>query len=108
MTSGIDPDDLAEVLQEAMRLVAKKKKQPKKDDKRRTKKIPQFDSLEGWEKHYRNARRVCPHCLTSKLTVKDFGARPIRGIYYVHSWCRECRATTNYNARPRKYHTRNS
>jgi hypothetical protein len=111
MTSGIDPADLAELLKEAVRLVERKKKKaaPKKKKKSNAgakPSLPQFATLEEWERHYKGKKKVCPNDGLTKDMVKDFGARAIRGVYYVHSWCRACRATTNYNARPRKYRTR--
>lgn len=119
MTSGIDPDDLAEAMQVALKMVLKKKgkkapepRKPKKiaaeyDPSRQARK-PQTTTLEDWEKTWKGKSKKCPKCGKTKDMVTEFGAKPQRGVYYVQSWCRTCRATMNYNNKPRKYQTRNS
>ena len=47
--------------------------------------------------------KECPHCGKVKNVGRDFGIRYSRGIPGPHSWCRQCRANTNYRALPRKY-----
>lgn len=34
--------------------------------------------------------------------IPDFGVREVRGVQLKQSWCVNCRAKTNYHARPRK------
>jgi hypothetical protein len=47
-------------------------------------------------------RKMCPQCGKSKFVEPDFGVRPVRDTFRAQSWCRNCRATTNYHARPRR------
>jgi hypothetical protein len=54
------------------------------------------------------AVKPCPHCSRPNLTVgSDFGTTIKRGVEVIQSWCRRCRAETNYNGRPRKNRTKN-
>jgi hypothetical protein len=113
----LPPEELAEILKEAEKIAKRKKKvkavKPKKKapaeyDSSKQARKPQFSTLKEWETFWEGKRRECPKCGKSKLMVEEFSAKPMRGVYYVQSWCRTCRATTNYNNRPRKYQTRNS
>jgi hypothetical protein len=47
----------------------------------------------------------CPHCEKYK-PLSEFGPRRDRGEIKRQSWCKTCRATTNYHALPRKYRKR--
>ena len=47
--------------------------------------------------------KFCPHCEETKDIVKEFGLVDRRGIVGPAGWCKNCRSTTNYRARDRKY-----
>jgi hypothetical protein len=53
----------------------------------------------------RNKFSTCPQCGHTGPIGTDFGVRVHRGILRKQSWCADCRAKTNYHARPRKYQT---
>ncbi len=54
---------------------------------------------------YEGKTKICPLCEKTKLIIPDFGLKKesVRGTVYVQSWCRECRAGTNYHNRDRVY-----
>lgn len=49
--------------------------------------------------------RTCPKCGHKGKVSSDFGTKTIRGKESPQSWCRSCRSSTNYHARPRQYKT---
>lgn len=49
-------------------------------------------------------KRTCPRCGRTGKVATDFGTKTgRRGNVTAQSWCRRCRAQTNYHARPRTY-----
>ncbi|AGC43236.1 hypothetical protein MYSTI_01905 [Myxococcus stipitatus DSM 14675] len=48
-------------------------------------------------------RRTCTNCDHEGPVDPDFGLRSSRGKPLPQSWCVNCRANTNYRAKPRKY-----
>lgn len=66
---------------------------------------------EKWKTEFRR----CPSCKKRKVvwnggdaSVEEIGVRRLRGVQHVQSWCRKCRAGTNYHNRPRKNHSVNN
>lgn len=45
--------------------------------------------------------RTCPKCGRVGKVDPDFGVKMYRGEPHPQSWCKDCRAGTNYHARPR-------
>lgn len=52
---------------------------------------------------WRTCPRKCPKCGFEGFVIPDFGVRIKNGIEKKQSWCKTCRAGTNYHAQPRKY-----
>lgn len=46
--------------------------------------------------------KTCPHCGKTKNVGRDFGTVIRRGNEDAAGWCRACRSSTNYHAKPRK------
>lgn len=46
--------------------------------------------------------KTCPHCGETKNVGRDFGTVIRRGKEDAAGWCRACRSSTNYHAKPRK------
>ena len=59
-------------------------------------------------KDWSKETHTCPNCGETKPVLPDFGVKVVRGKERKHSWCRRCRATTNYYQAKRKYKTRSS
>ena len=47
------------------------------------------------------SEKFCPHCATVK-PIREYGVRVVRGVIQIQSWCKRCRATTNYHNKPRR------
>jgi hypothetical protein len=58
------------------------------------------------ETDWTKVTKPCPHCHEVKAIVPGFGLVPKRGVIKPQSWCKDCRAGTNYNKMPRTYKTR--
>lgn len=52
---------------------------------------------------WKDETKVCPACGKKKKIDPDFGVVIARGLQKPQSWCRQCRASTNYYNQPRKY-----
>lgn len=48
-------------------------------------------------------KHTCPKCSHTGPVDPDFGVKLVRGIARSQSWCKNCRATTNYYGKARKY-----
>jgi len=59
---------------------------------------PRVEPSPKWD----GVKKKCPHCTKTKLVNPDFGVVIRRGIEGPASWCKACRAATNYRALPRK------
>jgi hypothetical protein len=59
-------------------------------------------------KDWTKIQAVCPHCGKTKFVLPDFGVRNdrVRKRESRQPWCKQCRATTNYYKKPRKYKRR--
>lgn len=55
---------------------------------------------EGKETDWSKVFHTCPKCGKHSDVESAFGIRPTRAGPKRQSWCRECRATNNYHAKP--------
>lgn len=51
--------------------------------------------------------KLCPKCGETKKVDPDFGTVNKRGVIRAQSWCKHCRATTNYYDSPRVNDSKN-
>lgn len=59
---------------------------------------PKKQPVADWTKE----RRTCPKCGHEGPVDPDFGVKVRRGLVHAQSWCKKCRASTNYYHRPRR------
>jgi hypothetical protein len=55
---------------------------------------------------WKKMERTCPKCGKKGTIDPDFGVRVVRGVERHQSWCKECRANTDYTKKPRVYKQR--